>query len=190
MKSYDYSQRKGVRTLTWDEVAQLASDLAEKLAQAEVEVIIGVARAGLIPATLVATGLRKEMYPVRVTRRVDDKVMFEAPVWRVPVTTEVAGRRVAIIDEIADSGETLSMVAAAALEEGAIDAVTVSLVSHTWASPTPQFAGLITDEFVIFPWHERVLIDGEWQPHPEIVAGIDAQQGHEPDAEQQRGTSS
>src|SRR5688500_15758119 len=175
MKSYDYANRTGSRALTWGEVARISSGLAEGLARAEVEIVLGVARAGLMPATLVACGLRRELYPVRVSRRVDDQVVFESPVWRVPVPAEVAGKRVAIVDEIADSGETLAMVTAAALEEGAADVVTACLISHSWANPAPSLSGLVTDEFVIFPWHEQVLVDGEWQPHPEIVAGIEAQ---------------
>ena len=54
MQSYDYAHRQGVREISWDEFAGLAARLAEQLALARVEMIVGTARAGLFPATAVA----------------------------------------------------------------------------------------------------------------------------------------
>jgi hypoxanthine phosphoribosyltransferase len=175
MHSYDYAHRQGVREISWEEFAALSARLAEELAEAGVEAIVGIARAGLFPATAVACNLRREMYPARVTRRVNDKVVHKSPVWKVPVSPEVKGQVVAVVDEIADTGETLALVANSIRENGAVRVVTACLVSHTWASPAPDMSVLITDAFVIFPWDRLVLIEGEWQPHPEIVAALKAQ---------------
>ncbi|MGD0749773.1 MAG: hypothetical protein ABSA23_00015 [Anaerolineales bacterium] len=54
MKSYDYSQRKGVQEIGWENFVKLAANLAERLAMEEIEVVVGIARAGLFPATAVA----------------------------------------------------------------------------------------------------------------------------------------
>jgi hypoxanthine phosphoribosyltransferase len=109
MKSYDYAHRQGVRTISWEAFVTLTDQLAEALEQAGVEVIVGIARAGLLPATVVACNLRRELYPVRITRRVNDEVRFSPPVWKVPVSPDVAGKVVAVVDEIADTGETLAL---------------------------------------------------------------------------------
>ena len=175
MKSYDYAHRKGVEEISWQRFGELSRVLTEQLASKQIEIVIGVARAGLFPATAVACTLRRELYPVRVTRRVNDMVQYESPVWRVDVPATVAGCRVAVIDEIADSGETLSLVAARALERGARRVWTVSLVSHSWANPQPDFTALISDALVIFPWDKQVYTDGSWQLHPEIEAALHAQ---------------
>ena len=176
MKSYDYAHRQGVRTISWEEFATLAAQLAEALEQAGVEVIVGVARAGLIPATVVACNLRRELYPVRITRRINDEVRFPSPVWRVPVSPEVAGKVVAVVDEIADTGETLALVRSSVQECGASRVITACLVRHSWANPVPTISLLVTDELVIFPWDQQVFMEGQWQPHPEIVAALAAQQ--------------
>lgn len=175
MRSYDYAHREGVHDLTWDEFAALSRTLAEMVAGAGVDSVVGIARAGLLPATAVATSLRCELFPVRLTRRVDDEVRYARPIWRVPVTADVAGRSVAVIDEIADTGETLAMVAEQVRAAGAARVVTATLVDHGWANPRPDFAALVTPAFVIFPWDREVLIDGRWQIHPEIEAGLRAQ---------------
>lgn len=175
MKSYAYANRKGVEEISWERFGQMARSLAEQMAPQRIEMVIGIARAGLFPATAVAAMLRREMYPVSITRRVEDKVMFERPVWRVDVPALVRGKRVAVIDEMADSGETLALVAARALERDAAKVVRVALVCHTWAAPAPDITALVTDALVVFPWDREVYTDGQWQLHPELVEALHAQ---------------
>jgi hypoxanthine phosphoribosyltransferase len=175
MQSYDYAHRQEVEAISWERFAELARLLAEDLAKAKVEVVVGIARAGLFPATAVACSLRCEFYPVRVTRRVADQVTFDRPEWKVDVSPEVAGQRVAVIDEIADSGETLALVAGRARELGAAGVVTACLVSHSWAEPMPDVVALVTDALVLFPWDRRVYVDGRWQLHPELAEALEMQ---------------
>ena len=169
MKSYDYDRRDRVREMTWDDFATFSKRLAERLAPESIDIIIGIARAGLLPATAVACMLRKEMYPVRLTRRQNDRVVSEKPVWKVALPeAELDGRIVAVVDEIADTGETLSMVAERTRERSAKRVITSCLISHTWAKPKPDIVILETDDLVLFPWSARVYHNGEWRIHPEI----------------------
>ena len=149
--------------------------MTEQLAQFEVDIIVGIARAGLFPATAVACALRCELFPVRVTRRINDVVTHQRPVWKVDVSSEVAGKIVAVIDEMADTGETLTLVADRATELGAARVVTASLVAHSWAQPQPDVVALVTDAFVIFPWDKRIYDDAHWQLHPELKAALQLQ---------------
>lgn len=175
MKSYDYAHRQGVLEISWDDFAALAHQLAEKLESYHVQAVVGIARAGLFPATAVACSLRTELYPARLTRRLNDKVIHDTPVWKTPISSEVTGKVVAVVDEIADSGQTLRMAAEAAHSLGAVQVVTASLVAHSWADPMPEACALVTDAFVIFPWDRQVLLDGKWQPHPDTAAALKLQ---------------
>jgi len=172
VKSYDYGRRRGVIELSWADAATLAQRLAESLAAADVDLVIGIARGGLIPATAVACALRRELYPVRLTRRVNDNVRYRTPVWRVDVPQAVAGCAVAIVDDIADSGETLALVAERVRQRGATRLVTTCLVSHSWPEPPPDLTALRSDALVVFPWDRHVLIDGVWRLHPELAAAM------------------
>lgn len=172
MQSYDYANRQGIEEISWNRFAELAANLTEQLAATGVEVIVGTARAGLFPATAVACALRRELYPVRVTRRFNDQVTFKQPVWKVGVSPEVAGKVVAVVDEMADTGETLALVAEAVKKHGAGQVITATLVSHTWANPKPDYVALMTDAFVIFPWDKQVYMEGKWQLHPELEEGL------------------
>jgi hypoxanthine phosphoribosyltransferase len=175
MKSYDYANRIGIQPLSWDEFAQLCALLSEQIATLQPDIIVGIARGGLFPATSVACSLRRELYPLRVTRRLNDQIIHNMPVWRVPLSPDVIGKRIVIIDEIADTGQTLSIVASEARRLGADKVFTGTLARHTWTSPVPDACALVTDQLVIFPWDQQVFVDGIWQPHPEIVAAQQAQ---------------
>ena len=177
MKPYDYTNRQGVEEISWERFNEMARSLVEALASENVDIVIGVARAGLFPATAVACMLRRELCPVRITRRYNDEVTFDHPIWRVDVPATIRGSCVAIVDEIADSGETLTMVKLRALERDAGKVVTASLVAHSWANPKPDYVALVSDAFVVFPWDRQIFKDGKWQPHPEIDAGLKMQKG-------------
>jgi hypoxanthine phosphoribosyltransferase len=175
VRPYDYARRDGVHEVSWDEFARLARRLAELLEPEGIDVVIGLARAGLLPATVVASSLRTEFSPLRLSRRVDDEVTHATPRWRVPLRDDLRGKVVAVVDEIADTGETLGLAAAAALERGAVRVVTATLFAHTWADPLPDHCALVTDELLLFPWDREVLVDGAWVQHPELRAALEAQ---------------
>jgi hypoxanthine phosphoribosyltransferase len=79
MQSYDYQNRTGVEPISWERFTELGRGLAQQLAAENVDIILGIARAGLFPATLISCALRRELYPVRVTRRINDRVSYENP---------------------------------------------------------------------------------------------------------------
>ncbi|MGD0749772.1 MAG: phosphoribosyltransferase family protein [Anaerolineales bacterium] len=112
---------------------------------------------------------------MRITRRLNDQVTYQQPVWKVDVSKGVEGKVVAVIDEIADTGETLRLVAQRAREQGAKHVITACLVSHSWANPTPDHVALMTDALVIFPWDKQVYQAGKWQLNPELADALKLQ---------------
>jgi uncharacterized protein len=173
--SYDYAHRSGIEAITWERFAGLSRSLVEKLAPFNIDAVVGIARAGLFPATVVSIMLRRELYPARVSRRFNDEVKFHHPQWIVDVAEDVKDQIVAVVDEIADTGETLALVAERVKQRGAQQVITASLVAHSWADPMPDVVALTTDALVMFPWDEQVYLDGQWQPHPELVEALKQQ---------------
>jgi len=172
MQSYDYAHRTGVDEISWDRFAQLAARLGEQIAAYHIDAVVGIARAGLFPATAVACALRRDLFPVRISRRVQDTVTYDHPHWIIDVAPHVANKRIVVIDEMADTGETLALVAQRVREQGAHTVITASLVRHSWAQPAPDCAALTTDALVIFPWDKQVFLEGRWQIHPELASAL------------------
>jgi hypothetical protein len=156
----------------------MSQELAERLEGERPDYVVGVARAGVFPAMVIASALRCQLLAVRLSRRVDEEVRFEHPVWHLPVPPVVRDKTVVVVDEITDSGETLECVRASAVEQGAARVLSAALVAHSWAEPQPDVVALVSDELVIFPWDERILENGRWIPLSEVEDAIAAQRRH------------
>ena len=174
-KSYDYRIRKGIREITWEEFHRMCRELARKVHRENFDIIIGIARAGLLPAVLIAIILCKEFFPIRITRREKDQVKWKKPVWKVDVPTKVTNANILVVDEIADTGETLSLVSERLKKRGAGSVKTAVLITHSWARPKPDYFNFESDELIIFPWDTKILVNGKWVLHPEIKKAIKLQ---------------
>lgn len=176
MSSYEYRERRGVDRINWDRFESLTRDLATQVAPWGVELILGIARGGLFPATLLSYTLRRELYPIRLTRRFEDQVVRRTPTWLVKPPDKVRNRRVLIVDEMADSGQTLVAAADVVRQMGAADIRTVALYAHSWAMPRPDYVGLVSDALIVNPWDREILQNGQFVQHPEYTAAIQAQE--------------
>lgn len=155
----------------------MTRQLVEQLAQEKVDVVIGIARGGLIPATAIAAALRCEMFPIRLTRRMHDKVVHSMPVVLLDVAIQVANRKCAVVvDEIADTGQTLTRAVQLVSRRGVPRILTATLAAHPWSDPRPDFFAVESEALVIFPWDDQVYVNGEWQTHPEIEKALQLQE--------------
>jgi uncharacterized protein len=177
MRPYDYSQRSGVEPISWERFEQLVRVLAEQIEPYEAQIILGIARGGLFPATMLSFILRREFYPVRLTRRFNDAVVSDEPMWLVRPPDKVEGRRVLVVDEIADSGDTLAAAAAEVRRLGASDVRTATLFAHTWSDPRPDCVAFTSDALILNPWDREVLVEGQWTTHPELAEALRVNKG-------------
>jgi len=107
---YDYENRKGIHPISWEDFHGLCKGLALAIAPFQPEIVLPIGRGGYYPGTLIAHILQTEIYPIRLSRRVEDKVVYKSPHWLLEPPLTVKDRRVLIVDEISSSGETLKMV--------------------------------------------------------------------------------
>lgn len=169
---YDYSTRIGIHLVSWNDFHGLTKALALAIAPWEPEIILPVGRGGYYPGSLLAHMLQVEIYPVRLSRRVNDKVTYDSPQWLVEPPSAVAGRRVLIVDEISSTGETLLTVRERVIVLGAQEVRAAVLYAHTWGSNLPDYIGLLSDELIMNPWDREILRDGTFQFHPEYVDAL------------------
>jgi hypoxanthine phosphoribosyltransferase len=180
--SYNYEQRTGIRPISWQDFHGICKALACAVFSYQPEMIIAVGRGGYYPGTLLAHLLQTEIYPVRLSRRINDVVTYDTPRWLLEPTTLVAGKRVLVVDEICSTGETLLVVKAKVEALGAQMVKLAVMYAHSWSVAVPDYIGLVSDELLLNPWDREVLgVDG-FHFHPEYAAGL-AQQGIPPTAD-------
>jgi uncharacterized protein len=171
-KPYDYSTRTGIEPISWEDMHGICKALAVAAARIQPEVILAVGRGGFYPGTLIAHMLRVEVYPVRLSRRVNDVVTHDLPRWLVEPPPLVADRRVLIVDEICSTGETLMLVKQKAEALGARECRSAVLYAHSWGTSIPDYIGLISDALILNPWDREVVEDGRFVFHPEYVEAL------------------
>jgi len=158
--------------VSWNDFHAICKALAVAAATWRTELVLAVGRGGYYPGSLVAHMLQLEIYPVRLSRRVNDIVTFTDPHWIVEPPASVHGQRVLIVDEMCSSGQTLTMVKTRADELGAAETRTAVLFAHTWGASVPDAIGLITDALVLNPWDREILRNGSFIVHPEYAEAL------------------
>ncbi|HEX6386031.1 MAG TPA: phosphoribosyltransferase family protein [Anaerolineae bacterium] len=178
---YDYTTRKGVYPISWEDFHGICKALAKAVARFEPEIVLPIGRGGYYPGTLLSHMLQVEIYPVRVSRRINDVVKYESPQWLLEPPVLVKDRRVLIVDEICGTGETISLVKGKVESMGARDVRSAVMYAHTWGVAVPDYIGLVTDALLLNPWDREILKDGVFLFLPEYVEAL-ADQGIEADS--------
>lgn len=161
--------------LSWEFFGELCRVLALKVARTgyQPDLVIGIAKAGVIPGAVVASILRRDFYSMKISRGMGDerarahpKIFSEAP-------RDAAKKNVLIVDEICTSGETLRIASNALRQVGPAEIRTAaSLVRQS--GHRPDFWALETDQIVVFPWDRQVVNEeGEIVVNPMYEDGIE-----------------
>jgi uncharacterized protein len=142
--------------LTWEGFGEASRDIARAVNDAGFvpEVVVAIARGGLLPAGAIAYGLGvKNCGAINVEFYTGIGTVLDAPELLPPELdmTYLDGRRVLLVDDVADSGRTLDLAVRLLVEQGA---EVRSAVIYT--KPTtiiqPDFSFKDTDRWIDFPW--------------------------------------
>ena len=142
--------------LTWEAFGEASRDLATTVWDSgfEPDLIVCVARGGLIPAGAIAYALEQksmlvlnvEFYTGIGTTLLDPRLVDP-----VPENHGMSGKKVLIVDDVADSGRTLALVLDLMREMGA-DARSAVIYGKPRSVVDPDFVWRRTDEWIVFPW--------------------------------------
>ncbi len=165
---YDYENRSGIRAISWEDFHGICKGLVLAMADFRPELILPIGRGGYYPGTLIAHMLQAEISPIRLSRRVKDKITLQTPKWLLEPPAGVKDQRVLIVDEICSTGETLAIVREKVEEMGARAVKSAVLYAHSRAAAVPDYIGVISDSLLLNPWDREIWKDGEFQMHPEV----------------------
>lgn len=155
---------RGILEIDWPFFGELCRALALKVAREyQPEIVLGIAKAGVIPGVVVASILQVEFASMAVTRQDagGDPILVTGP----PGT--IRGRRVLLVDETCDTGSTLKL---ALNEVRALKPLEVkTAVSFRTGPYQPDFHAFATDKLIILPWDREIITDGELVMRPDYV---------------------
>lgn len=164
-RKYQADPSRGVFHVEWPLFGELSRALALKVARDyDPEIVVGVATAGVIPGAVIAAILDRDFRSILISRHVDDALVRQTPAVLGAAPQEVGGRRVLIVDETCDTGDTLRLAVAAIVNAGATEVRTA--VSFRTGPYEPDFHGLETESVIVLPWDREILVDGALVPNP------------------------
>jgi uncharacterized protein len=156
---------KGVFEVEWPLFGELSRGLALKVARSyDPQVVVGIATAGVVPGAVISAILNREFHSMVVSRRFGAETVRETPAVLGSVPTAVRGKRVLVVDETCDTGDTIRLAVAAMVNAGAAEVRTA--VAFQTGPYAPDFHALATESTIVLPWDREVLIDGELLPNP------------------------
>lgn len=147
---------RDVLEVDWAFFGELCRALAVHVARGfDPDVVVGIAKAGVIPAAIVATMLEREFVAIVITRAEEDA---EPEVIAGPPAS-LQGKKVLLVDETCDSGDTLKLALHEVQAVRPADVRTaVSFKTGAWQ---PDFHAFETDKAIILPWDREVVSGGE-----------------------------
>jgi len=151
--------------LTWETFGVAARELAQMVVDSgfEPEVVVAVARGGLLPGGAVAYALgTKGVGTLNVEFYTDIGQTLADPRVLPPLmdTSELPGHRVLVVDDVADSGRTLKLVMEMLAAQGA-EARSAVLYSKPRSIIRPDYSWMDTDKWITFPWSDRPAIGSD-----------------------------
>lgn len=145
----------GYEVLTWSDVYDMLLAQAEKIHRYgfSPDVVVGVSRGGWIPARVLSDLLENpNLANVKAENYVGIGKVQGKPLLTQNVSADVVGKRVLIVDEVADSGGSLHLVSKHLLEHGATEVKTATLYLKPQSMVKPDFYEKETVYWIIFPW--------------------------------------
>jgi uncharacterized protein len=157
----DRSQQKAqIHELTWMAFERQADALASAVRKAfRPEAVVGLLRGGIFVGAALARAFSCEFFPVRlgVRSRYSDNVI-QTPRSFEQVSAKLVGKKILVVDDIASSGDLLELARTLALQAGAKQAKTATLVARK-GGYAPDWSVIATEELVVFPWDYEPLVE-------------------------------
>jgi hypoxanthine phosphoribosyltransferase len=146
---------------TWDDIQRLCEVVADKVRNVAYspEIIVAVSRGGFAPARILCDLLEvKHLTSVGITYYTSIGEREEKPTIVYPVNADVKGRTVLIVDDVADTGQSL-VVARRHVQSKGADVVKIATLHYKpWSIVKPHFYGETTSSWVVYIWEMRETV--------------------------------
>jgi hypothetical protein len=146
---------------SWDKIYGLLLNLAQKIqkSQFEPDVIVGVSRGGLVPARILSDLLENpNVASVAAQFYVDIAQTEPEPTITQSVSVSVMGKKVLVVDDVADSGKSLKLVMAHLTEKGASEIRVATVYYKPWSITVPDYYKMQTSCWIVFPWEQKETV--------------------------------
>lgn len=142
--------------VSWDQVEKMCEKIASETKKYKPEVLVGISRGGLVPVRIISDIL--DTHNIMIMRvqfyRSIGKATDEPKIVQGK-NLDIHGKRVLVIDDIADTGKSLMVVKSHLRHKHPKSLKFVTLHYKKHSTFKPDFYVTETDKWVIYPWERR-----------------------------------
>lgn len=182
------SQAIRVQAVSWSQVDRLVRGVAAAIRASgfQPDLVVAIARGGFVPARLLCDWLGvMELSSFRIEHYRGQQAGGSARV-RQPLAVDVGGRRVLVVDDLSDTGETFEAAVRHLAERGAADVRTAALHHKAQSRFEPDYYARCVRKWrwMSYPWARLedvgALIRGleaPWGEAADIAARLQSRHG-------------
>ena len=140
---------------SWDRIYDMLIELAKRVRQSgfEPDLIVGVCRGGWAPARVMSDLLENvNTASIRIEFYLAPGVTARKPVISQAIMVPVKGVKVLVVDDVADTGESLKVAVDHLDVCGAKAVKTATIYYKPQSIFKPDFFIVQTEQWVVFPW--------------------------------------
>ena len=150
-----------LETPSWEQIYDMLLNLADKIRRDSFkpDVLVGVCRGGWPPARVLSDLLENpQLANVKVEFYAGVAETKSEPVITQPVSVSVMGKKVLVVDDVADTGESLYLVKRHLDEMGATEVKVATIYYKPWSKLIPDYYEKKTSKWVVFPWERKETV--------------------------------
>lgn len=154
--------------MTWENVYSATLELSKRIEESSFvpDSIVGVARGGWVVARILSDLLGvEELVSLKISFYRGINQRDSKPRIVQPIVNSMEGKRVLIVDDVADTGESLSLAIRHCSELGAAEVRVATLHVKPWSKVNPDYYVCVTSSWILYPWEYRetmVAMLREW----------------------------
>jgi len=146
---------------SWNQIYSLLLKLADAVQKSgfEPDVIVGVSRGGWIPARIMSDLLENpKLANVTAEFYVGVAETKHEPSITQPVSVSVKGKKVLVVDDLADTGKSLKLVNLHLKKQGASEIKIATIYYKPWSIIVPHYYEKETRCWIVFPWEVKETV--------------------------------
>jgi hypoxanthine phosphoribosyltransferase len=140
---------------SWRQIYRMLLVQAKKiqLSNFKPDVIVAIARGGLVPARIHMDLLETKNYAaIQIEHYMGINQTAKEPILKQCLNAPLTGKRALLVDDISDGGKSLKIAKAHLQEKGAAEVKTATLYVKPQTCMVPDFFEKSTCKWVVFPW--------------------------------------
>lgn len=144
---------------SWDEIEEMCRELCKKIKKEfEPEIIIAIIRGGMIPGRLFSDYLgNNNVATVKTEHYIGIGKTMKKPVITQPLTVDIKGKKVLLVDDVSDSGKSLKEVVKYLKEKNPEEIKVATLHYKPGSVYKPNYFIGTTDKWIIYPWEKEEM---------------------------------